>query len=341
MASTPTQLGGRSWRRALTGTISEFGRDNLTDWAAALTYYGILSLFPGLLVLVSVLGLVQPSAAKPLVDSLTALAPGAARQVITDAVSGLQQAPGAGVLAIVGLVLALWSASGYVGAFMRASNVIYDVPEGRPAWKFYPTQIAITLVVGLVLAISALAVLISGPIATRVAEFVGLRQASVAIWDIAKWPVLVIALMLALGLLYWAAPNARQGGFRWVTPGGVLAVVLWIGLSAGFAAYVANFGSYNKTYGTLGGVIIFLVWLWLTNIAVLLGAEFDAELQRNRAISHGHPPDAEPYVELRSRRGLANPDQSRHSNSAAQHDSKSTAQSDSSQADKRPESTER
>jgi membrane protein len=301
----PTQLGGRGWWGVLKRAGREFSQDNLTDWAAALTYYAVLSIFPGLLVLVSVLGLLGQSVIQPLIDNIGTIAPGAAGEILRDAVNGLTQAKGAaGIFAIVGLAGALWSASGYVAAFMRASNAIYDVPEGRPIWKTLPIRLGVTIVVGVMLAISAIMVVFTGELADRVGRALHAGSALVTAWGILKWPVLVVLVSLMFAILYWASPNARQAGFRWVSPGGVLAVLVWIVASAGFAFYVKNFGSYNKTYGTLGGVIIFFVWLWISNIAVLLGAEFDAELHRGRAIAAGHPEDEEPFVELRDTRKI-------------------------------------
>jgi membrane protein len=302
---TPARLSGRSWWGVLKRTVREFQDDNLTVWAAALTYYGVLSIFPGLLVLVSVLGLFGESVTGQLIDNIAAIAPGAVQDILTAAVENLQQSQGAaGILAIVGLAGALWSASGYVSVFMRASNAIYDVPEGRPIWKTLPIRLGITIVVGILLVISALMVVFTGGLAEQVGDLIGVGPTLVTVWNIAKWPVLVVLVSLMFAILYWASPNARQGGFRWVSPGGVLAVFIWIIASVGFAFYVANFGSYNKTYGTLGAVIIFFVWLWISNIAVLLGAEFDAELHRGRAIAAGHPEEAEPFVELRDTRKI-------------------------------------
>jgi membrane protein len=297
----PTELSKRSWFGVLKRTMREFQDDNLTDWAAALTYYGILSIFPGLLVLLSVLSLVgDENTAKDVVDNV---APGDIGRGINGVISNLQAGQqAAGVLAVVGLLVALWSASGYVNGFMRASNAIYDVPEGRPIWKKLPIRLGVTIVTGILLAISALAVVFTGTFAQRVGAALGLERVFVLIWDIAKWPVLVAVVSLIFAILYWASPNAKQSGFRWVSPGGVLAVIVWLIASGLFAVYVANFASYNKTYGTLGGVIAFLVWLWISNIAVLLGAEFDAELERGRAIEAGHPEDEEPFVPLRDTR---------------------------------------
>ncbi len=300
---TPTKLPRRSWLGVLKRTVKEFREDNLTDWAAALTYYGILSLFPALLVLVSILGLVGQSATQPLVKNVGRFAPGAARDIVTTAIENLQKSQGAaGILFIVGLAAALWSASAYIGAFIRAANAIWDVEEGRPVWKTIPLRLAITLVMLVLLAITAVAVVITGPLAERVGDLVGLGSTAVTIWDIAKWPVLVLIVSLMLAILYYAAPNIRQPGFRWVSPGGIVAVLLWIVASAAFALYVANFGSYNETYGSIGAVIIFLVWLWISNIAVLLGAEFNAEIERGRQIQAGQPAEREPFLPPRDER---------------------------------------
>jgi membrane protein len=299
--STPTRLGGRSWWGALKRTVTQARQDNITDWAAALTYYGMLSLFPGLLVLISALGLAGRATTERIINSLTGLAPGPTRDLLRDAIRNLQHGhrSTAGILAIAGLLGALWSASGYVGAFMRASNAIYDVPEGRPVWKKLPIRLGVTVLTGVLVVVIAASVVVTGALAHRLGTMLHVGPGLVAVWDLAKWPVLVLLISLLFALLYWAAPNARDGGFRWVSPGGLLAVLLWLAASAGFALYVANFGSYNKTYGSLAAVIIFLVWLWLSNVAVLLGAEFDAELQRSRAMKAGHPGHDEPYLDLR------------------------------------------
>jgi membrane protein len=300
----PTHLRRGSWWAALKGTVREFRVDGLSDWAAALTYYAVLSIFPALLVLVSVVGLAGRNTAQALADNLGKVAPGTVDEILRTAIQNLQQSQrSAGVIALVGLGAALWSASGYVGAFMRASNAIYDVPEGRPIWKKVPVRIGVTVVVMILLAASAVAVVVTGGLADRVGRLLGVGSAAVTAWDLAKWPVLLLVVSFLFALLYWASPNARQG-FRWVTPGGILAVVAWVLLSAGFALYVANFSSYNKTYGSLAGVIVFLVWLWLSNMAILLGAELNAELERRRAIEGGHPADEEPYMELRDTRKL-------------------------------------
>ena len=299
----PTKLPRGALWKAVKRSVKEFMEDNLTDWAAALTYYGVLSIFPGLLVLVSVLGLLGPSAIQPLVDNVGQIAPGPVRLILENAANALQQAQGtAGITAIIGLAVALWSASGYVAAFMRASNAIYDVPEGRPIWKTVPIRIGVTIATGVLLLVSAVIVVLTGDVAEQAGRALGLESVLVTSWNILKWPVLVVLVSLMFAILYWASPNARQGGFRWVSPGGFVAVLLWIVASAGFAVYVANFASYNKTYGTLAGVIVFLVWLWISNLAVLFGAELNAELERQRSAAAGHPEEAEPYLQLRDDR---------------------------------------
>ena len=298
--SAPTHLPMRSWGGVLKRTFSEFRADNLTTWAAALTYYAVLAIFPAIIALISILGLVGHSATQPLIANLGKLAPGEARSIFTGAIKNLQHGRGtAGVLFIVGIVGSIWSASGYISSFMQASNAIYDVEEGRPIWRRLPLRLAVTVVMLVLLAVSAFAVVITGGLAGQVGKLIGVGGTAVTIWDIAKWPVLLLVVSFMFSILYWAAPNVKHPGFRWLSPGGVFAVAVWVIASAAFAFYVANFSSYNKTYGALGGVIIFLVWLWLSNVAILVGAEFNAELERGRRIEAGHPADEEPFVEPR------------------------------------------
>ncbi|RZE86626.1 ribonuclease BN [Streptomyces albidoflavus] len=284
-------------------TVAEFQDDELADRAAALTYYGVLALFPGLLVLVSLLGVAGESTTRRVLESIKKMTPGPARDVVTSAVEGVQGAGGVGsLLAVVGVLAALWSASGYVGAFIRSSNAVYDMPEGRPVWKVLPVRVGITVALVVMAVGSALIVVFTGDLARRAGSLLGIGDTALTVWSIAKWPVLLLLVIGMIALLFWAAPNTKGPGFRWVTPGSFLALVIWLLASAGFAVYVANFGSYNKTYGALAGVVVFLVWLWISNIAILLGLEFDAELARERAVVGGHPVDEEPYVEPRDTR---------------------------------------
>jgi membrane protein len=297
----PTQLKGRAWWAVLKRTVSEFREDNLTDWAAALTYYAILSIFPALIVLVSILGLAGDSATNAVLDNINELGPGPAQDIISGAIKEIAASSStAGVAFVLGLAASLWSASGYVGAFSRASNVIYEMEEGRPFWKLRPLQLAMTLVLLLLVAVSAIAVVVSGPLASEVGKVFGLEGTAVTIFNIVKWPVIVVVLMTMLAILYYGAPNVRHPGFRWITPGGVLAVLLWIVASVVFAFYVSNFSSYNATYGSLAGVIIFLIWLWISNIAVLLGAEMNAELERRRELESGVPEEKTIAMEPRT-----------------------------------------
>jgi membrane protein len=292
----PSAVARRWLRPALKRTIREFREDNLTDWAAALTYYAVLALFPGLIVLVAVLGLLgqHPETTDALLQIVRDVGPASAVDTFRGPIeSVVKSSGGAGALLGVGLLGAVWSASGYIGAFIRATNAIYEVEEGRPFWQRRPLQIAITIVMVLLLALIAISIVVTGPLARSVGDVIGLGDTAVGVWNVAKWPVIVLVVMAMVAVLYYVAPNVRHRRLRWVTPGGVLAVLVWLLASLGFALYVANFGSYDKTYGSLGGVVIFLVWLWLSNVAVLLGAEFDAELERVRQLEAGLPAEDE------------------------------------------------
>ncbi len=272
-------------------TAAEFQEDNLTDWAAALTYYAVLALFPGVIVLVAILGLLGSA------DTFTALLE-IVRQVgpasAVDTVAGpiqsvIAEKQTAGALLGFGLLTALWSASAYVGAFFRAANQIYEVAEGRPFWKLRPLQIGVTIAMALLLALVILAVVVTGPLAEAIGNVIGLGALTVTIWSIAKWPVLVGVVMFMFAVLYYVSPNVRPPRFRWFTVGGAAALLLWVVSSGLFGLYVANFGSYNKTYGALGGVILFLTWVWISNLALLVGAELNAELERERELKAGLP----------------------------------------------------
>ncbi|HKG38865.1 MAG TPA: YihY/virulence factor BrkB family protein [Conexibacter sp.] len=284
-------------------TVLEFREDGMTDWAAALTYYGLLALFPALIALVSLVGLFGDpvTTTRKLTDIVTSVGPSTAADTFADPIRSITSNRGAaGVLFFVGLGVALWSASGYVGAFMRASNIAYETPEGRPFWKLRPLQIVVTLVMVILLALLALSLVMTGPVVDQVAGPLGISNAATTAWDIAKWPVMLAVVILMIAVLYHASPNVKLPGFKWVTPGAVVAVVVWLIASALFALYVANFASYDKTYGTLGGVVALLVWLWITNLALLLGLEMNAERERSREIEAGVP-GAERELQLDAR----------------------------------------
>jgi membrane protein len=287
--ATPGDLPKRSWGSTLKRTFTEFKEDKLNHWAAALTYYAVLSLFPALLVMVSVVGLLADPATvtKFLTDVISSLGPSSAVDTFREPIESVTSNKGAaGIMAIVGVVAALWSASGYIGAFTDASNSIYEVEEGRPFWKLKPLQLLVTLVCITLVAITALALVVSGPLAEAVGSAFGLSDVAVTAWQIGKWPIMLALVLVILHVLYYAAPNA-QVKRPWISRGTILTLVVWILASVGFAFYVANFGSYNETYGSLGGVVVFLLWLWITNIAVLLGVEFNAETERTRELHEG------------------------------------------------------
>jgi membrane protein len=292
-----------SFAQTLKRTITEFKEDELTDRAAALTYYGVLSIFPALIALVSIVGLVFDPAriTRTLTDVVSSIGPASAAETFEGPIRTIGESSGtAGIMLIVGIAAALWTASGYVGAFMRASNVIYEVEEGRSVVKLRPLQLLVTLLLVLMLALVLVAIVLTGPLADAVGSAIGVGSAAVTAWDIAKWPVLMAVVIAMIALLYYASPNAKLGSAKSILPGAALAVLVWLIASAGFALYVANFGSYDKTYGALGGVVIFLVWIWLTNVAILLGAELNAERERSRQLDAGTP-GAEREIQLEER----------------------------------------
>ena len=295
-----TDLSVSSWIDALKRTVKAFREDKLTDWAAALTYYGVLAIFPALLVVVSALGLIGQSVTDSLISNLEDVAPGPAQEIFTDAIRNLQGARAAsGVAFVICLAAAFWASSGYVNGFMSASNSIYDVEEG-PLTKTLPVRLGLTLLLMVLAAAIAFAVTLTGGLAKEAGNLVGVGETAVDVWGAAKWPVLLLLVSFLLAVLYWGAPNVKLP-FRLVSPGGLLAVLGWVIASVAFAFYVSNFSSYNKTYGALAGPIVFLLWLWISNICILLGAEFNAELERGRAIEAGmEPEDREPFVEPRN-----------------------------------------
>jgi membrane protein len=303
-------LHGKSWKGVLKRTFTEFKDDDCTDWAAALTYYGVLALFPAVIALVSLVGLVGDprKTTDTLLQIVSDLGPASAVDTFAGPIRGVasgQQT--AGVMAVVGLLAALWSASGYVGAFGRAANAIYEVEEGRPFYKLRPLQLLVTLVSVVLVALVAVALVVTGPLAESVGNAVGLGSLAVTLWMFLKWPVLVLVVALVFSLLYYATPNVKQPKFKWFTAGGLIALAVWALASVAFGFYVANFGSYDKTYGSLGAVIAFLVWLWITNLAILFGAEFDAELERGRELQAGMT-EAQESIQLPPRQ-MKDPDE--------------------------------
>ena len=273
-------------------TATEFSEDNLSDWAAALTYYGLLSLFPALIAFVGIIGLFADpqGATQTITDVVSEIGPSSAADTFAGPIESVtSNSSTSGIMAIVGILVALWSASNYVGAFMRASNVIYETPEGRPIWKLRPIQLLVTLVILILAAITLVALVVSGPLAEAIGGAIGLSDTAITIYQIAKWPILAALVITIFAVLYYATPNVKLRGFKWVTPGSILALVVWILASAAFAFYVANFSSYDKTYGALGGVVVLLVWFWITNVAILFGHELNAERERSHELAEGVP----------------------------------------------------
>jgi membrane protein len=291
------------WWPTIKRTATEFQEDNLSDWAAALTYYGLLSLFPALIAMVSLIGIFgdPKSTTDSLTEIIAEIGPASAAETFKGPIESLTESSGsAGLALILGIAAALWSASGYTGAFMRASNIIYETPEGRPFWKLRPLQILVTFLMIVMMTLLAVSLVLTGPVVNAVAEPLGIGATAVDVWNLAKWPVMVLVFLLMIGLLYYASPNVRLRGFKWVTPGSLVAIVAWIVVSALFAFYVSNFGSYDKTYGTLGGMIALLVWFWISNLAILFGHQLNAERERSLEIEEGRP-RAESEIQLEPR----------------------------------------
>ena len=267
----------------------------------------MLALFPALLALTSVLGLVGQAdeaietvlqVMAPLVD------PSTLNEVIRPVLEGMASSQAAGFTFVIGLAGALWSASGYVGAFSRAMNRIYEISEGRPFWKLRPVMLLVTLI-GVFLAATVLVMLVvSGPVAESIGNVIGLGEQALFVWGIAKWPVLAFLVMCIVAMLYYATPNVQQPKFRWISVGAAVAIVIWVLASVAFAFYVGNFGSYDKTYGSLAGIIVALLWLWITNIALLFGAEVDSEMERGRELQAGMAAEEELQLPARDTRNI-------------------------------------
>jgi membrane protein len=291
------------WWATIKRTATEFQEDNLSDWAAALTYYGLLSLFPALIAMVSLIGIFgdPKSTTTSLTEIITEIGPASAAETFKDPIESITESSGtAGIALVLGIAAALWSASGYTGAFMRASNIIYETPEGRPFWKLRPLQILVTFLMIVMMTLLAVSLVLTGPVVSAVAGPLGIGSTAINVWNVAKWPAMVLIFLLMLALLYYASPNVKLRGFKWVTPGSLIAIVVWIVASALFAFYVSNFGSYDKTYGTLGGMIALLVWFWISNLAILFGHQLNAERERSLEIDEGRP-RAEREIQLEPR----------------------------------------
>jgi len=278
-----------SWKYVLKKSLREFGKDECPNLAAGLTYYSVLAMFPALIAVFSLLGVIGQGreAADAVLGIIDEAAPGGMADTLRAPIEELAESQLAGVALLTGIVVAVWSASGYVGAFARALNRVWEVDEGRPVWKLKPAQLAITLAAIVLLAAALVILIVSGPVAAAIGAAVGLGDIALTVWSIAKWPVLAIIVVMVVALLYYFTPNAKQPRFRWISAGAVLAIAVLAVATVGFGFYVANFSHYERTYGSLAGVIVFLLWLWIANMALLAGAEFDAELERGRELQGG------------------------------------------------------
>ena len=303
---SPDDLTGPSWKYVLRKTGREFGKDQCTDLAAALTYYAVLALFPGLLALLSLVGLLGQGqeSARTILGILRDVGAGSVADTLEPTLLDLSQSTGAGFALVVGLLAALWSASGYVTSFGRAMNRIHEVGEGRPIWKLRPVMLLVTLVEVVLAAAVLTALVVTGPAAEAVGSAIGVGDTAVLVWSIAKWPVLLVAVVLMVAILFYSTPNVEQPKFRWISVGAALAILVWALASAAFGFYVANFSSYDKTYGSLAGVIVFLLWVWLTNLALLFGAELDSELERGRELQAGLPAEDQLQLPPRDTRNI-------------------------------------
>jgi membrane protein len=304
--ASPTDLTKPSLIFSMRKALREFQQDECTDLAAALTYYAVLSLFPALVVMVSLLGVFGQGrrTTEAVIDIVADVAPAGAVDAMRQPIEQLVNSPAAGFALIAGILGALWSASGYIGAFGRAMNRIYEIDEGRPMWKLRPVQLLLTLVSLVAAAAVAFLLATSGSVAQAIGDVVGLGDTAVTVWTIVRWPLMLLFVVLVVAILYYVTPNVEQPRFRWISVGAAIAIVVWMVASVLFGLYVANFGSYNKTYGALAGVIVFLLWLWITNLALLFGAEVDAELERGRQLQAGLPAEHELQLPPKDTRNL-------------------------------------
>ena len=303
----PEDLHKRTWVYTLKKTAKEFGSDQCTDLAAALVYYSVLALGPGIVAIVSILGLLSPDTISNLSREVLAPALGAqssSYSIVNGLITNASRAPGAGIGLVVGIVGALWSASGYVGAFGRAMNRIYSIPEGRPVWKLRPTQLLVTIAIVILVVIAALLLVSTGPVVEQIANQIGVGGAAFTVFSIVKWPVLAVIAIAAIAILYYFSPNVRQPKFKWISTGSLLALVVWAIATVALGLYIGLSGgsSYSRSYGPIAGVIIFLLWLWITNLVLLFGAEFDAELERGRELQAGIAAEEQIQLPMRDTR---------------------------------------
>lgn len=307
------QLTRRSWRYLLRRSLRELLRNECPDLAAGLTYYAVLAVLPGLIALVSLLGVLGQgeSSRTTMLEVAGRVVPASGLDIIAPVLVRLTESSATIWGLALGIAIALWFVSRYVAAFSRAMNRIYDIGEGRPIWKLEPLLFGITAIIGLLSSAAVLLLIISGPLAEAIGDVLGLHHTAVLVWSVAKWPVLLIIVVISVALLYSFAPNVRQPRFRWLSPGAILAILTWVLASVLFGLYVASSSRFGATYGSLSGVIIFLVWLWLTNTALLLGAVLDAEVERARELQAGIAAEKDLRLPARDHRASTKADEAR------------------------------
>lgn len=298
---SPAEITKPTWKYILRTTIREFSADGCTDLAAGLTYRTVLSIFPALIAVVSVLSLLGQGGGTvtAVLDEAEGVVPSDTWGTVRPALESVLTAPAPGLGLILGLLVALWSASSYVKAFGRAMNIIHEVPEGRGGIKLNVQMYLLTALILVLGAVALMVLVLSGPVAEAVGSAIGLGSAAITVWSIAQWFLLAFVVVLVVALLYYATPNVQQPKFRWVSVGALIAIVVAVLASVGFFFYVSNFGNYNATYGALAGVIIFLLWIYIINAILLFGAEVDSEVERGRELQAGMP--AEETLQLPAR----------------------------------------
>jgi membrane protein len=281
-ADTPTEIPARGWKDILWRTYEEFNKDRVMSVAAGVTYYALLALFPAIAALVSIYGLfADPGTIQDHLNTLSGVLPSGALDIIREQVTRIAS-QGGGTLGfgfVFGLGLSLWSSNAGMKAIFDALNIVYGEDEKRSFIKLNLLSLSFTLG-AIAFILIALAGIIVLPI---VLNFIGLGSGTEWLVSLARWPILLIGVIFGLSLIYRFGPSRDKAEWRWVTPGGIVAAVLWLAVSMLFSWYVANFGSYNETYGSLGAVIGFMTWIWLSTIVVLLGAEINAEMEHQTA----------------------------------------------------------
>jgi membrane protein len=274
-------------------TLLSFYDDQMTHHAAALTYYSLMSLFPAVLLALSLLGLVgqYPDTYDAIIEYLRGVAPAAAVEPLDSSLRRALQAKGtATTTLVIGIALALYGTTGVLEAARRALNVVFEVDGGRSFLRRKLVDVASTAVLMLLILTSLVLVFVGGRFAQDLLGFIGLGPDAARAWNLARWPAAVAVAMVVFSFIYYVTPDVRQRAFRWITPGAVVGVLLWLAASFGFSTYISSVGDLGALYGAFAGAVVLLGWLWLTNVALLFGAELNAEIEREKEFGEGVPP---------------------------------------------------